>query len=157
MAAGAAKIRVTYQVDADGLLSVSACETASAVEASIEVKPSYGLAESDITEMLKDSHKHSRADVAARALREQQVDADRMIEDLSSALRHDADLLDNSEVERLRAVMFELKDMRVSCTDHRPLSEKIKEVGEASEVFAAKRMNASIKSALVGRDLDEME
>ncbi|MAA54369.1 MAG: Fe-S protein assembly chaperone HscA [Porticoccaceae bacterium] len=157
MTAGAAKIRVTYQVDADGLLSVSARDMVSAVEASIEVKPSYGLAESDITEMLKDSQKNSRADVAARALREQQVDADRMIEDLGSALRHDADLLDTSEVEKLRALMFELKDMRASCTDHRLLSEKIKEVGEASEFFAAKRMNASIKSALVGRDLDEME
>ena len=157
MTAGAAKIRVTYQVDADGLLSVSAREMVSAVEASIEVKPSYGLAESDITEMLKDSHKHIGEDVAARALREQQVDADRMIEDLSSALKHDADLLDTSEVEKLRGLMFELKDMRASCTDHRALSKKIKEVGEASEFFAAKRMNASIKSALVGRDLDEME
>ena len=157
MTAGAAKIRVTYQVDADGLLSVSAREMVSAVEASIEVKPSYGLAESDITEMLKDSHKHSGEDVAARALREQQVDADRMIEDLSSALKHDADLLDTSEVEKLRGLMFELKDMRASCTDHLALSKKIKEVGEASEFFAAKRMNASIKSALVGRDLDEME
>ena len=157
MSAGAAKIRVTYDVDADGLLSVSARETVSSVEASIEVKPSYGLAEADILEMLKDSNEHIRSDIAARALREQQVDADRLIEDLSSAIRHDLDLLETSEVENLRRIMFELKDLRASCNDHRLLAKKINEVGEASEFFAARRMNRSIKSALVGRDMDEME
>ena len=157
MSAGSAKIRVTYEVDADGLLGVSAREMVSSVEARIEVKPSYGLAEADVLEMLKDSHKHIRSDVAARALREQQVDADRILEDLSSALRHDLDLLETSEVEKLRAIMFELKELREGCTDHRLLAKKINDLGEASEFFAARRMNRSIKSALVGQDIDEME
>ncbi len=157
MVAGAAKIRVTYQVDADGLLSVSARELVSAVESRIEVKPSYGLAETEITQMLKDSYSYAREDMAARALREQQVEADRMIGDLSAALDSDAHMLTVSQVQCLRGAVAELRDLRRICSEHRTLAQQIEAVGKASEPFAALRMDSSIKSALAGHTLDEID
>jgi molecular chaperone HscA len=158
MVAGAAKIRVTYQVDADGLLNVSAQELTSNVETRIEVKPSYGLAEDEITQMLQDSLSSAREDILLRALREQQVEADRMIEDLSAALTKDAEiLLDKDEISCLYAAIDELNKLRKDATEHRVLARQIEAVGKLSENFAAKRMNASIKEALKGKSLDQIE
>ena len=158
MVAGAAKIRVTYQVDADGLLSVTAKETTSGVESRIEVKPSYGLEEGEITQMLQDSFSHARDDMQARALREQQVEADRMIEDLQAALQKDgAALLDKEEYQCLEVALRELEEVRASSTEHRALARQIESVGKVSEEFAARRMDASIKSALAGQSIDDVE
>jgi molecular chaperone HscA len=158
MVAGAAKIRVTYQVDADGLLSVTARELTSNVESRIEVKPSYGLAEDEITQMLQDSFSHARDDMQARALREQQVDADRMIQDLLAALKEDGDkLLDAEEIQCLQVAVKELQKIRAETTEHRVLARQVETVGKTSETFAARRMDASIKSALAGHSLDEIE
>jgi molecular chaperone HscA len=158
MVAGGAKIRVAYQVDADGLLSVSARELTSNVESRIEVKPSYGLGEEEITSMLQDSFSHARDDMQARALREQQVEADRMIEDLLAAIYKDGDaLLDDEERRCLKVAIEELRDLRESTTEHRPLARQIESVAKASEEFAARRMDASIKSALAGQTLDEID
>ena len=158
MVAGGAKIRVAYQVDADGLLSVSARELISNVESRIEVKPSYGLGEEEITSMLQDSFSHARGDMQARALREQRVEADRMIEDLLAAIYKDGDaLLDDEERRCLKVAIEELRDLRESTTEHRPLARQIESVAKASEEFAARRMDASIKSALAGQTLDEID
>ncbi len=158
MAAGAAKIRVAYQVDADGLLSVTARELTSNVESRIEVKPSYGLGEDEITSMLQDSFSHARDDMQARALREQQVEADRMIEDLLAALYKDGDaLLDEDERRCLKVAVAELRELRETTTEHRPLARQIESVAKASEEFAARRMDASIKTALAGHTLDEID
>ena len=158
MVAGAAQIRVTYQVDADGLLNVTARELTSNVESRIEVKPSYGLAEDEITQMLQDSFSYARDDMQARALREQQVEADRMVEDLLAALAKDgAELLDEDEIQCLQLSIKELKQVRESTSEHRVLARHIEAVGKMSESFAARRMDASIKSALRGQSLDEIE
>jgi molecular chaperone HscA len=158
MVAGAAKIRVTYQVDADGLLSVTAKETISGVESRIEVKPSYGLQENEITDMLQDSFSHAREDMQARALREQQVEADRMIEDLQAALQKDgSSLLDAEEFQCLEVAVAELQEVRANSTEHRALARQIESVGKVSEEFAARRMDASIKSALAGQSIDDVE
>lgn len=158
MVAGAAKICVTYQVDADGLLNVSARELTSNMESHIEVKPSYGLAEDEITQMLQDSLTSAREDMVSRALREQQVEADRITEDLLAALNKDAEaLLDKNEISCLHAAIEELNKLRKESTEHRILARQIDAVGKLSENFAAKRMNASIKKALKGKSLDQIE
>lgn len=158
MVAGAAQIRVTYQVDADGLLNVTARELTSNVESRIEVKPSYGLVENEITQMLQDSFSYARDDMQARALREQQVEADRMIEDLLAALAKDAaELLNEEEVQCLQLAIEELQQLRENTSEHRVLARQIEAVGKMSESFAARRMDASIKSALKGQSLDEIE
>ena len=158
MVAGAAKIRVTYQVDADGLLNVSARELTSNVESHIEVKPSYGLAENEITQMLKDSLTSAREDMLSRALREQQVEADRMTEDLLAALKKDAEtLLDKNEISCLYSAIEDLNKLRKESTEHRILARQIEAVAKLSENFAEKRMNASIKEALKGKSLDQIE
>jgi molecular chaperone HscA len=156
MVAGSAKIQVSYQVDADGLLNVSARELSSGVESSIEVKPSYGLTDNEITQMLKDSFSHARDDMRLRALREQQVEADRMLEDLRAAIEKDGEsLLDATELKCLQVILDELQALRDSCDDHRQLANQIESVGKSSEDFAARRMDASIKQALAGLSLDE--
>ena len=158
MVAGAAKIRVTYQVDADGLLNVSARELTSNVESHVEVKPSYGLAEDEIIQMLKDSLTSAREDMLSRALREQQVEADRMTEDLLAALNKDAEtLLDKNEISCLYTAIEDLKKLRKESADHRILARQIEAVAKLSENFAEKRMNASIKEALKGKSLDQIE
>jgi molecular chaperone HscA len=158
MVAGAAKIRVAYQVDADGLLTVSARELTSNVESRIEVKPSYGLGEAEITQMLQDSFSHARDDMQVRALREQQVEADRMIEDLLAAIYKDGDaLLDDEERRCLKLAIEELRELRETTTEHRLLARQIESVAKASEEFAARRMDASIKDALAGQSLDDID
>jgi len=156
MVAGSAKIQVSYQVDADGLLNVSARELSSGVESSIEVKPSYGLTDNEITQMLQDSFSHARDDMRLRALREQQVEADRMLEDLRAAIDKDGEsLLDATELKCLQVALDELQALRDSSDDHRQLANQLESVGKTSEEFAARRMDASIKQALAGLSLDE--
>lgn len=157
MVAGAAKVRVTFQVDADGLLNVSAREMTSGVEARIEVKPSYGLDDETVTEMLKASYTHAKEDMRARVLREQQVEADRIVEDLMAALAQDgSELLSDDEYRCLEVALEELNAVRNS-TEHRKIARHIKVVAKTSEEFAARRMNASIRKALAGHSLDDVE
>ncbi|MGS2724602.1 Fe-S protein assembly chaperone HscA [Porticoccus sp. GXU_MW_L64] len=157
MAAGAAKIRVTFQVDADGLLSVFAKELTSDVEARIEVKPSYGLTDGEITTMLQDSFEHARDDMQARALREQQVEAQRMVEDLNAALELDgAALLSPDEYHCLQVAVAELADFACG-NDHRAIARHIEAVAKASEEFAARRMDSSIRKALAGHHLEDFD
>ena len=157
MVAGAAKVLVTYEVDADGLLNVSAREKTSQVVSRIEVRPSYGLQEKEILQMLDDLVRYSKDDILIRNLREQQVEADRLIEDLASALDKDGDLLNKNELLTLRKSVADLRIFRTECTDHKKLSELIGDVAKKSESFAERRMNNSIKSALAGHTLDEIE
>ncbi|RLA36500.1 MAG: Fe-S protein assembly chaperone HscA, partial [Gammaproteobacteria bacterium] len=158
MAAGAAKIRITFQVDADGLLNVAAEEINSGVQARIEVKPSYGLADDEISQMLLDSFAHAKDDMKARALREQQVEADRLIEDISAALTQDGErLLDESELACLTQAVGELGRVRQASSDHREVQRQIESVARLSEDFAARRMDLAIKGALSGHRLEEFE
>ncbi len=156
MAAGAAHIRVTYQVDADGLLSVTAMEKSSGVQSSIQVKPSYGLSEDEIATMLRDSMTYAQDDKDARALAEQQVEADRVLEGLIAALAADGDtLLSAEERAELEAVMMELVQLRQG-TDTRAIEAGIKKTDKASQEFASRRMDQSIRRALAGQSIDEV-
>lgn len=158
MLAGAAKVQVSYQVDADGLLSVSARETATGVEARIDVKPSYGLDDGEITRLLQDSYEHAREDMGVRALREQQVEADRLIEDLSAALAAQGKaLLDEDEYHCLDVGLQELTAVRKNSEDHRQLQSEIERLAHLSETFAARRMDTAIKKAMTGHRLEEFE
>ncbi|HSY29083.1 MAG TPA: Fe-S protein assembly chaperone HscA [Burkholderiaceae bacterium] len=155
MAAGAARVRVTYQVDADGLLSVSARELRSGVEASIEVKPSYGLGDEQIAQMLQDSFKTADIDMKARALREEQVEAERILLATQSALDADAELLSESE----RADVVRLLDVvrsRAHGDDHIAIKAAVDALATGTEEFAARRMDRSVRSALAGKRLDEV-
>jgi molecular chaperone HscA len=155
MAAGAARIRVSFQVDADGLLSVSAKESTSGVEASITVKPSYGLADADVERMLRDSFEHAREDMHSRALAEQRVDGQRLIEATRSALQVDASLLDPEEMQRIEGAIASLQKL-LTGTDHRPIKKAIEALNHATEDFAARRMDAGIKRALAGRKIGSL-
>lgn len=155
MVAGAARIRVTYQVDADGLLEVSALELTSGVESSIQVKPSFGLTDKEIESMLRDNFAHAAGDVTARNLREQQVEADRVIEAVSSALTENGDVLLSAEEQaQIRALMSELKSQRDS-GDHKAIKQAITVLDKATTDFAARRMDASINKVMSGHKLDE--
>jgi molecular chaperone HscA len=155
MAAGAARIRVTYQVDADGLLSVFAREQHSGVEASVVVKPSYGLADDDIARMLEDSFKTAEVDMRARALREAQVEAQRLIEATAAALAADADLLDAQERAVLDALVADLREV-AGRDDADAIEAATKRLAEGTDEFAARRMDKGIRAALAGRRLDEI-
>ena len=156
MAAGAARIRVTFQVDADGLLSVSAREMTSGVESSVQVKPSYGLTDGEIETMLRDSLSHAEEDVAARNLREQQVEADRVLEALDAALAADGDaLLNPAERAAIDQAMDELRRRRDG-SDHRAIKQAIEATDRASAEFAQRRMDAGIRRALAGHRVDEL-
>lgn len=157
MVAGAAKIRVTFQVDADGLLGVSARELGSGVEASIEVKPSYGLTDGEIARMLQDSFKHAGDDLNARALREQQVEAERLVEAVRAALQVDGErLLDGDERLAIDATIEALVEVAAG-TDHVAIEQQIKRLTQVTDAFAARRMDATVKAALTGRSLHEIE
>jgi molecular chaperone HscA len=155
LAAGAAHIRVTFQVDADGLLSVTAMEKSSGVSASIQVKPSYGLSDDDIIGMIRGSMTYARDDMDARMLREQQVEADRVLEALSSALRADVDLLAAGELAGLEQAMQALREAR-NGSDTAAIEQAIKRVDAASDEFASRRMDASIRRALAGHRVDDL-
>ncbi|MBT9490067.1 MAG: Fe-S protein assembly chaperone HscA [Rubrivivax sp.] len=155
MAAGAARIRVTFQVDADGLLSVSAREQGSGVEAAVTVKPSYGLADDQIAQMLKDGFAHAEGDIAARALREAQVEAERMALATRAALAVDGDLLEAEPRAQIDAQLIAL-DMLRQGDDAAAIEAGTKALADATEHFAALRMNRGIRQALAGRRLDEI-
>jgi molecular chaperone HscA len=155
MAAGAARVRVTYQVDADGLLSVSAHELRSGVEASIEVKPSYGLGDDQIARMLQDSYKSADIDMKLRKLREEQVEAERVILATQSALDADFGLL--SEQERAEiARLIEVALTLVSSDDHIAIKAAADALASGTEEFAARRMDRSVRSALTGKRLADV-
>ena len=154
MAAGVARIRVTFQVDADGLLSVSAREMTSGVEASIVVKPSYGLTDEEIVRMLQEGNSSAEADMQARKLREEQVEAKRLLESTASALTQDGDLLspeEQSEIDRLaRAV-----GSAINGTDADMIHKAVEALSKGTEAFAERRMDRSIRAALAGRSVND--
>ena len=157
MVAGAAKIRVTFQVDADGLLSVAARELGSGVEASIQVKPSYGLTDGEIAKMLKDSFQYAGDDKVARVLREQQVDAQRLIEAVQGALEADGErLLDAEERMVIELQMQELSEL-MKGTDGYAIEQQTKRLSQVTDAFAARRLDSTVKAALAGRNLNEIE
>jgi molecular chaperone HscA len=157
MTAGAARIRVTFQVDADGLLSVSAEEQNSGVKAHIEVKPSYGLTDNEIETMLRASMDHAQGDMEARRLREQQVEADRVLEALQAALKQDGDkYLDSSERKTIDAAAKVLGDARAG-DNHRAIKVAIEKLEAVSTIFVDRRMNANIHQAMAGHAVDEFK
>ncbi|MDB6144236.1 MAG: Fe-S protein assembly chaperone HscA [Pseudomonas sp.] len=157
MVAGAAKIRVTFQVDADGLLSVAARELGSGIESSIQVKPSYGLTDGEIARMLKDSFQHASDDKVARVLREQQVDAQRLIEAVQGALEVDGErLLDAEERMVIELQMQELTEL-MQGTDGLAIEQQTKRLTQVTDAFAARRLDSTVKAALAGRNLNEIE
>lgn len=157
MVAGSARIRVTFQVDADGLLSVSAREMASGTEASIEVKPSYGLSNEEITRMLKDSSQHARDDMLARALREQQTEAGQLLEAVENALEQDGDaLLDAAAQARIRGSMEALR-AALNGANNLALKRAIEQLNLVTTEFAQRRMDKSVTHALAGHRLSDLE
>jgi molecular chaperone HscA len=157
MAAGAARIRVTFQVDADGLLSVSAREQTSGVETNITVKPSYGLSEDEIFNMLQASFSSAEDDKQARALREAQVDAERLLEAISAALEKDGDaLLSPQERATIEAEMETLRTLSTGDDSH-AIHTAVEALNHATETFAARRMDASVKQAFAGQNLNTLE
>jgi molecular chaperone HscA len=157
MVAGAARIRVTFQVDADGLLSVTAEEQTTGVKSSIEIKPSYGLTDSEIETMLRDSMAYASDDRDVRRLREEQVEADRVLEALQAALAADADLLlDEQERERIDAAAAMLAERR-NGEDYRAIRQAIEAVEQASSAWVERRMNSSIRTAMAGHNVDEFK
>jgi molecular chaperone HscA len=157
MAAGAARIRITFQVDADGLLSVSAREETSGIEANITVKPSYGLTEDEITHMLKASFSSAEADKKARALREAIVDAERLLEAISVAINKDGDTLLSAEEKQV--IMAHMDTLRGLCKteDSSAIHQASEQLNQLTETFAARRMDASVKKAFTGQDLNTLD
>jgi molecular chaperone HscA len=155
MAAGAARVRVTYQVDADGLLSVSAKESTTGAEASVTVKPSYGLADADIERMLRDSFSHAKEDVHARALTEARVDGERMLEATRSALAADAGLLAAEEKSGIEAHAAELAKV-LTGSDHRAIKHALDALNRATEPFAERRMDQGVRRALAGKKIGSL-
>lgn len=156
MVAGAAHIRVTFQVDADGLLTVSAKENSSGAEAHVTVKPSYGLGDDEVARMLRESVAHAREDIDARKLREQRVEANRLAESLRGALHADSDLLDNDERNQLDGLLAEL-DEAAGSDDSDAIAALVERAARDSEFFAARRMNVAVQKALAGRNISEIE
>lgn len=155
MVAGAARIKVTFQVDADGLLNVTATEESTGVQSGIEVKPSYGLSDTEIETMLRASMENAREDMEARRLREQQVEADRVLEALDSAMQTDGDQLLSTEERQLlldkRTELFAARHQN----DHKAIEAAIKTVEKAAESYVARRMNESVRTAMAGHNVDE--
>lgn len=157
MVAGAAHIRVTFQVDADGLLSVTAMETVSGVATTVEVKPSYGLDEHEIIAMIKASFDHATDDKEIRALNEARVDASRMLDAIVSAMAKNAEeLLHDREIAELNSGVERLREISAG-SDTRIIVKETESLGKLSETFAARRMDVSIKKALAGQQIDELE
>jgi len=155
MAAGAARVRVTFQVDADGLLSVSAKENSTGVESSISVKPSYGLADADIERMLRESFQHAKEDVHSRALAEQRVEGQRLLEATRSALQADKNLLRADEAAAIEKAMAGLESL-LSGKDHRAIKRAADALNHATEDFAARRMDEGVRRALAGRKIGSL-
>ena len=155
MVAGAARIRVTYQVDADGLLSVSARETLSGVEASVSVKPSYGLADDEIARMLQDSFREAEHDMKSRALAEERVEAERLVEATTRALEVDGDLLSGDERAAVEVMIARVSEIAKG-EDHHAIKAAVEQLSHGTDEFAARRMDRSIKSALAGKKVQEI-
>jgi molecular chaperone HscA len=155
MVAGAARIRVTFQVDADGLLSVTAREQSKGVEAMVSVKPSYGLSDDEIAQMLADSVAQADTDAKARMLREQQVDARQLVESVQAALAVDGDLLDAEERKRVDECL-QAAIAAQDAPDADTVKDAVQALSAATDDFAARRMDRSIRAALAGRKLDEI-
>ena len=156
MVAGAARIRVTFQVDADGLLAVAARELTSGVESSIVVKPSYGLSDDEVANMLKDSMAHTKDDAVRRALKEAQVEAQRLIEAVQSALKSDADLLSAEQFAKLEGAISRLQIAALG-DDRRPITLAMDELEAETKEFAAQRMDKSIRRAFSGKSIEDLE
>lgn len=157
MVAGAARIRVTFSIDADGLLNVSAEETTSGVKAQINVRPSHGLSDDEVTDMLKSSIEHAQEDVQLRQLREEQVEAKRVIEALQAAMKDDAEqLLNEQEAQLILAALQDLIDVAES-DDINQISKAIKALEKTSEFYVERRMNSSIQKAMAGHNVDEFK
>jgi molecular chaperone HscA len=155
MVAGAARIRVTFAVDADGLLDVSAREETTGIEATITIKPSYGLTDAEIAQMLKDSFAHAADDMQARALAEAQVEADQMAAATQAALAADGELLDDNERTAIAAQLERLAQARAG-SDHLALRAAVEAVNRATEEFAARRMDRTVARALTGKRVDAL-
>jgi molecular chaperone HscA len=155
MAAGVARIRVSFQVDADGLLSVSALETGSGVQASVVVKPSYGLGDDQVAKMLHDSFAHAQDDMRLRALREAKVDADRLLLATQSALDADGELLSDADRRSIGALMQQLRELSAG-QDHDAINAAAEALAKGTEEFAAARMNRGIRQALAGRSIEDV-
>ncbi|MBE2403544.1 Hsp70 family protein, partial [Klebsiella pneumoniae] len=155
MAAGAARIRVTFQIDADGLLSVSAQEQSTGVHAQIEVKPSYGLDDGAITRMLKDSMDNAAEDMAARARAEAVVEAESLTDAVNAALELDSDLLDAEELQQIRQGIADLQG-RLKDGKAEDIRAAAAKLGSITDNFAAKRMNRNIQRALTGQSVDNI-
>ncbi|MGA8051700.1 MAG: Hsp70 family protein, partial [Burkholderiales bacterium] len=156
MAAGAARIRVTFQVDADGLLSVSAQEKTTGAEASVRVKPSYGLEDADIERMLRDSYEHARDDMHARALAEHRVDGERLLDATRAALAADGELLSPHERGEIEQAVASLRAV-IDGADHRAIKQASDAMNRATEEFAARRMDANVRRALAGRNIANLD
>lgn len=155
MVAGAARIRVTFQVDADGLLSVSAREQSSGTEANIVVKPSYGLSDQEITQMLQDSSSYAQHDMQLRSLREEQVEAERMLLATEAALKADQHLLSSDELSQIQSLLQNVRQ-QMTQSDCETLHQAVQSLADGTEEFAARRMDQSVRSALSGKKLDEI-
>ncbi|HDR1100550.1 TPA: Fe-S protein assembly chaperone HscA [Pasteurella multocida] len=155
MAAGAAHVRVTYQVDADGLLSVTAMEKSTGVQSSIQVKPSYGLSDDEITNMLKSSMLNAKEDIQARLLAEQRVEAQRVLESVGSALSADQDLLNDEELSAVKNAIISLQRLQKE-GDTQEIKQGIKQLDLATQEFASRRMDKSIRQALAGKAIDDV-
>jgi len=155
MAAGAAHIRVTFQVDADGLLSVSAMEKSSGVQAAIEVKPSFGLTDNEVANMIKDSMTYARDDMDARMLAEEKVEASRVLEGLVSAINQDGHLLDEAQLKPIKQAMLAL-EQAIGANELKLIKQAIAQCDNASQDFAALRMDQSIRKALSGQSVDDI-
>ncbi|HEY8069270.1 MAG TPA: Fe-S protein assembly chaperone HscA [Burkholderiales bacterium] len=156
MVAGAGRVRVTFQVDADGLLSVAAKENTTGAEASVTVKPSYGLGDADIERMLRDSFEHARDDMRARALNEHRVDAQRLIDATRSGLAEDGSLLTADEIKNIEDGVKAL-EKTITTADPRAIKLASDALNRATEEFAARRMNASVRRALAGRAISSLD
>ena len=156
MVAGAARIRVTFQVDADGLLAVSAREMSSGVEASVTVKPSYGLTDDEVAGMLRDGMEHAGDDMEARSLREQQVEAQRVIEATEAALKADAHLLSAAERADIESAIARMRQLAEGGSNSRAVKAGVEALNQATTEFAARRMDQSIRRALAGQKVDEI-
>lgn len=156
MVAGAAHVRVTYQVDADGLLSVTAMEKSTGIQSSIQVKPSYGLTDEEIANMLRASMQNAKQDIQLRLLAEQKVEAERVLSSLRNALQQDASLLNEQELEAVKMAIHNLDELRQQ-QDAVAIKQGIKALDQATREFAARRMNKSINAVLTGHSVDDIE
>ena len=157
MVAGAAKIGVLFQVDADGLLSVSATELSTGVQAQVEVKPSYGLSETEITTMLKASFEHAEADVEMRSITEAKVDAGRVKDAVQNALAKDGERLLDPEEREAIADKIKAIEAAIANGSSGEISDATETLAKATDEFAARRMDDSVRSALSGKSLDEVD